>query len=369
MSKRSDKEEPQSTSAVSSKTDTVEPDQATTEQTAKFEASTPEPVKIVAKAYNKKRSCKIIVDSSSDFAPEVIRRLGVEVIPYHYVGPEGEKIDDLWESADPHEFYEFMRKNPDVRFTTMAIAPGVYFEIFENALKDGLPLLYLCLSEGLSSSINSARQAADMVKEAHPGSEIYILDNKCDSAAGELLLMEVCRQAAAGLTAQEVYEWAQDARYFIHGYFTLDSLHWLALGGRIPPAAAQVGAKLDVKPELSYDVNGALTLCGMYRGRKKALRAIIQDFRDNYAHDMSLPLAIVSTDATKDADWLEAQMRKEKGCEDVAVIRSSVSPILGSHVGPGMVALVFWGTDRREQLSLTDRIAHRIRSGHNSEKA
>ena len=148
MSKRSDKEEPQSTSAVSSKTDTVEPDQATTEQTAKVEDSTPEQVKIVAKAYNKKRSCKIIVDSSSDFAPEVIRRLGVEVIPYHYVGPEGEKIDDLWESADPHEFYEFMRKNPDVRFTTMAIAPGVYFEIFENALKDGLPLLYLAFLRG-----------------------------------------------------------------------------------------------------------------------------------------------------------------------------------------------------------------------------
>jgi fatty acid-binding protein DegV len=93
------------------------------------------------------------------------------------------------------------------------------------------------------------------------------------------------------------------------------------------------------------------------------MRAIIQDFHDNYAHDTSLPLAIVSSDANKDADWLEAQVRKEKGCEDLAVIRSSVSPILGSHVGPGMVALVFWGTDRREQLSLTDRIAHRIRDG------
>jgi DegV family protein with EDD domain len=325
--------------------------------------ATPEHVTIVAKAYNKRRSCKIIVDSSSDLAPEVIKRLGVEVIPYHYVGPQGERVDDLWENGDPHEFYEFMRKNPDARFTTMAITPGTYAEVFEGALGDGLPILYLCLSEGLSSSINSARQAANMVQASHAGAEIYILDNKCDSAAGELLLMEVCRQAAAGLTAREVYEWAQDARYFIHGYFTLDSLHWLALGGRIPPAAAQVGAKLDVKPELSYDINGSLTLRGMYRGRKKAMRAIIQDFHDNYAHDTSLPLAIVSSDANKDADWLEAQVRKEKGCEDLAVIRSSVSPILGSHVGPGMVALVFWGTDRREQLSLTDRIAHRIRDG------
>ena len=122
-----------------------------------------------------------------------------------------------------------------------------------------------------------------------------------------------------------------------------------------------MGGKLDIKPELSYDLNGALTLRGMCRGRKKALRAIIQDFRDNYAHDPSLPLAIVSTDAEKDADWLEHEIRKERGCEDVTVIRSSVSPILGTHVGPGMVALVFWGTDRREKLSLTDRIAKRVR--------
>ena len=99
----------------------------------------------------------------------------------------------------------------------------------------------------------------------------------------------------------------------------------------------------------------------MCRGRKKALRAIMQDFRENYANDPSLPLAIVSSDADKDADWLEKEVRKEKGCEDVAIIRSTVSPILGTHVGPGMVALVFWGTDRRDKISLTDRIARKVK--------
>ena len=122
-----------------------------------------------------------------------------------------------------------------------------------------------------------------------------------------------------------------------------------------------MGSKLDIKPELSYDLNGALTLRGMCRGRKKALRAIMQDFRENYAHDTSLPLSIVSSDAEKDADWLEKEVRKERGCEDVTIIRSQVSPILGCHVGPGMVALCFWGTDRREKLSLTDRITRRVK--------
>lgn len=326
-------------------------------------AGAPVDVRSVGRAYYQKRQVKIIVDSTADYAPGVAEQLGVEVIPFTYVGPDGEHVDDLWATSDPHEFYEGMRKNPHVRYTTSAVTPGRYLEVFERAAEEGLPTIYMGLTAGLSSSIYAAEQAAQMVRDSHPDFEIYVLDTRCDSAAGELLAIEVVRQASNGLSAEELYAWASDARYFVQGYFTLDSFDALAAGGRIPPAAANVGGKLDIKPELSYDLNGALTLRGMCRGRKKALRAIIQDFRENYAHDSSLPLAIVSTDAEKDADWLEREVRKEKGCEDVTVIRSQVSPILGSHVGPGMVALVFWGTDRREKVSLTDRIARKVKKG------
>ena len=321
----------------------------------------PADVTSVGRAYHRKRACKILVDSPADFAPAVAERLGVRVIPFSYVTPEGEFLDDMWETRNPHDFYEFMRKNPDVRITTAAVTPGRYMEVFEEELADGLPILYLGFTGGLSSSIDSARQAAEAVMQAHPEAKIYVLDNLCPSLAAQLLAIEVVRQAAEGLTAEELYYWAKDARYFVQGYFTLDSLNWLSLGGRIPPTAANVGGKLDIKPELTYDRTGALSLCGMCRGRKKALRAIIQDFRENYGHDRALPIAIASADADKDADWLEAQIRREKGCEDVVIIRSSISPVIGSHVGPGMVAVAFWGGDRREKLSLTDRIARKVR--------
>ena len=321
------------------------------------------------RAYHQKRKCAIIVDSTADYAPEVARQLGVEVIPFTYVTPEGEKVDDSWATSDPHEFYEYMRRNPTVHFHTAAVTPGRYYEVFERYAKQGLPCMYMGLSAGLSSSIDAARQAAGLIRQNYPGYEMYVLDNRCDSAAGELLAIEVVRLAEDGLSARELYDWASDARYFIHGYFTLENLDALAAGGRIPPAAASIGGKLDIKPELSYDLNGALTLRGMCRGRRKALRAIMADFRENYAHDTTLPLAIVSTDAEKDADWLENEVRKEQGCEDVTVIRRQVSPILGSHVGPGMVALIFWGKDRRElsKGSLTGRIARRVR-GDTDEK-
>ena len=315
----------------------------------------------VGRAYHQKRNCKIIVDSPADFAPGIVERLGVRIIPFNYITPEGEREDDMWSELDPHEFYEHMRKNPDYRITTSAVAPGRYMEIFEEEARDGLPILYLGFTGGLSSSIESARQAADAVMAANPDTKIYVLDNLCPSLSAQLLALEVVKQAAEGLTAEELYKWAEESRYFIQGYFTLESLHWLAQGGRIPPTAANVGGKLDIKPELTFDRTGALSLCGVCRGRKKALRAVLQDFKDNYAFDTSLPIAIASSDAEKDADWLEAQIRKIDGCEDLVIMRSIVSPIIGCHVGPGLVAVAFWGSDRREKLSLTDRIAKKVR--------
>jgi len=336
------------------------PEETTTQENID-QVRAPEDVVSVGRAFHQRRTCRLLVDSSADWAPAVAHRLGVEVIPLTYVTPDGEHEDDLWQSQEPREFYDTLRKNPDVHYSTAAITPGRYYEVFEKAAKDGLPTIYLGLTAGLSSSIHNARQAQKMIKEEYPDFELYILDPRGASAMGEVLAIEVMRQAARGLTAREVYDWAREARYYVHGYFTLDNFAALAAGGRIPPAAATVGSKLDIKPELSVDTNGALSLNGMCRGRKKALRAIVQDFRENYAHDTSLPLAIISADAEKDADWLEREIRKQDGCGAVTIIRSQVSPILGSHVGPGMVARVFWGSDRREKLSLTDKLARKVR--------
>ncbi|MBQ9058548.1 MAG: DegV family protein [Atopobiaceae bacterium] len=311
--------------------------------------------------YQTRSSCHIIVDSCGDFTSGVARQLGVEVIEFPFVIDDTEYLSDLWQSMTPHDFYERMRAGEKV--TTSAVTPGRYFEIFEACAKRGKPTIYLGFTAGLSSSIYAAQDAAQQVRESYPDFELYVIDNCCPSAAAELLAIECVRLAGSGMPASDIVDWANEAKYFVHGYFTLDTFDALARGGRIPPAAAQVGGKLDVKPELSYDVYGALTLKGMCRGRKKALRAMVNEFRENFAGDSSLPIAIVSTDAEKDADWLEQAIRKEPGCEELAVIRGAVSPTIGAHVGPGMVALIFWGNDRRQHSSLTDRIARRVKRG------
>ena len=319
----------------------------------------------LGRAYHSQADVNIVVDSCADFAPEVVHALGVQTVSFPFVMGKEEHLDDFWQSMSPHDFYERMRAGEVA--TTSAITPGHYLEVFEEAAKKGTPTIYLGFTRGLSSSIDAARTAADMVRESHPGFELYVVDNLCPSAAAELLAIEAVRLAGRGLSAKELVEWAEEARYYIQGYFTLDNFDALARGGRIPPAAATVGGKLDIKPELSYDLNGALTLRGMCRGRKKALRAIIADFKANHLteEDMGgvpMPVGIVSADAEKDAQWLGDQLRKEPGCADMPIIYSSVSPVIGAHVGPGMVACVFWGKDRRENLSFTDRLARKVRN-------
>ena len=304
-------------------------------------------------------SCRIVIDTCADLTPEIAATLDVDILGFPYILDGEEFTDDIWNSITPHDFYEKLRGGATA--STSAVSLGRFMEFFGRCAEEGTPTVYLSFTSALSSSYNSACQAADAVRAEHPDFELYVVDNACPSAAAELLALEAVRQRAAGLTAKQLADWANEAKYYIQGYFTLDSLDSLARGGRIPPAAAQLSSKLDVKPELSYDVNGSLTLVGINRGRKKGLKSLVKSFRENYVPDPAMPVGIVTADAEKDGDWLENAIRKEEGCSDLTIIRGSVGPTLGAHVGPGMVAIVFWGKSRTEKISLSDRIAKRVR--------
>ncbi len=304
-------------------------------------------------------ACRIVMDTCADFTPEVAAALDIDILGFPYILDGEEHLDDIWSSMTPHEFYEQLRSG--AKASTSAVSPGRYAEFFTKCAEEGTPTVYFCFTSALSSSYNSACQAAEQVRAAHPGFELYVVDNAVPCSCGMLLAIEAVRQRAAGMTAAQLVTWATEAMSYIHGYFTLDSLDALAAGGRIPPAAAQLSSKLDIKPSLSFDLAGSLSLTGVCRGRKKALKALVKAFSENWVPDPSTPIAIASSDAEKDADWVEAAVRKEPGCADLTILRASVGPVLGSHVGLGMVGITFWGKDRSESISLSDRIARRVR--------
>ncbi|MDM8300860.1 DegV family protein [Collinsella tanakaei] len=303
--------------------------------------------------------CRIVVDTCADLTPEIAASLDVDILGFPYILDGVEHTDDIWTSITPAEFYDQIRSG--VKASTSAISIGRYLEYFTQCAEEGTPTVYLCFTSALSSSYDSAVTASEQVRAQYPDFELYVVDNALPCACGELLALEAVRQRAAGLSAKQLAAWADEAKTYVHGYFTLDSLDSLAAGGRIPPAAAQLSSKLDIKPELSFDLAGSLSLIGVNRGRKKALKSLIKSFKENYVLDPTMPMTIVSADAEKDADWVEAAVRKEEGCANVTIIRGAVGPTIGAHVGPGMVALIFWGRNRAEKISLTDRIAKKVR--------
>jgi DegV family protein with EDD domain len=286
----------------------------------------------------------------------------VDCIKFSFTMSDGEHLDDLGVSMSSHEFYERMRKGEEPK--TAQVPYAHIRRSLEAAMQSGVPTVYLCFTAALSGTFDVASLVAHDLQAMYPDNELYVVDTKLPSVAEGLLVKEAIRQLDRGLTAQEMCTWVEDARYYVHGYFTLPNLESLRRGGRIPDVAALAGSKLDIKPILSYDLEGGLSLHSVARGRKKALKQIVQLFSER-RHDNDLDTVIVASADTYDEQQEVVRQVQELTHNKVAIEQAQIGPVIGSHVGPGMLALVFWGADRRKAMSLSDRIAHAV-GGHST---
>jgi DegV family protein with EDD domain len=269
---------------------------------------------------------------------------------------DGEHLDDLWVSITPHEFYERMRKGE--KPTTAQIPYAIVHATLTRIAKSGVPSVIICFSSRLSGTYDNIQAVWGEMKTDYPEAELHIVDSKLACIAEGLLVMEAVRQCDRGLTAAELAAWVREARYYVHGYFTLAGLETLRRGGRIPDVAAIAGAKLDIRPILTFDIDGNLAFFGAARGRKKSIKQLLQIFNERFEGEGPSTVIVGAADATKEQEALAEQVLKASS--RAAIWHTSVGPSIGSHVGPDMVALTFWGADRREHLSLTDRIAKAV---------
>ncbi|MCL1891015.1 MAG: DegV family protein [Coriobacteriia bacterium] len=317
------------------------------------------------------RKCNLIIDTCCDLPAELVTSFDVDLIRFSFMFGEEEHLDDLGATMSSHDFYERMRRGEQP--TTAQVPFNQIIESFERALQSGIPTVYLCFTAALSGTFDTASVAAKELMEKHPGTELYVVDTKLPSVAEGLFVMEAVHQLDRGLTAQEMVAWANEARYYVNGFFTLPDLESLRRGGRIPDMAAVAGAKLDIKPILSYDIDGGLTFHGVARGRKKSIKQLLQNFQDRYiapgaeggelvgdvAGEGLNTVFVASADAPKEQEEL-AEMVLRATENKVALWHAQIGPTIGSHVGPGMIAVVFWGPDRRKHVSLSDRIANAV---------
>ncbi len=302
--------------------------------------------------------CNLIIDSCCDLPPELVDRDGVYLLKFPYI-MDGESLDDdLFRTRTAADFYGAMREGAEP--STSQVSIPALTEAFEAAAASGVPTVYLCFSSGLSGSYDAAVLVRDQVAAAHPDAELYVVDTHLASIAEGLLVYEALEQRAKGLTAEEMVRWAEEARYFVNEKFMVEDLDALRRGGRIPGSVAVAGAALDVKPLLVIAADGTLSLSGVARGRKKGLRALVDFYAKHAAPAGSAQCVLVGhADAPKDAARLKDLLLKEN--DSILVLECNIGPVIGSHVGPGMVAAVFWGGDKRDELSVADRIARKVK--------
>lgn len=304
------------------------------------------------------RKCNLIIDTPCDLPQELINVEGVTLLRFPYIMDGATHEDDMFTAQTPHEFYELMRneKQPSTSQPSIPSLTGAY----EEATKDGMPAVYLCFTSALSGTFDSAVLAAEEFKKEHEDAELYLVDTKLASIAEGLLVQEAINQMNSGLTAKEMAAWAEEARYYVDALFMVEDLETLKRGGRIPSSVAVAGAALDVKPLLTINIEGALKVAGIARGRKKGIRQLANYFEKNAANNASGGFAIVGdSDCPKDADRLCDLIRKID--ESVILTRANIGPVIGSHVGPGMLAVVFWSEDRRGRMSISDKISSKVK--------
>ncbi len=301
--------------------------------------------------------CDLIIDSCCDLPAELACQEGVHLLRFPYI-LDGETFeDDLFQTTTAHDFYEAMRKGAAP--STAQLSIPVLTEAFSAAAARGVPAVYLSFSSALSGSYDAAMLVRDQVLAEHPGFELHVVDTHLASVAEGLLVAEAISQRAKGLTAAELADWAAEARFFVNEEFMVEDLDALRRGGRIPASVAVAGAALDVKPLLNIAEDGSLSLVGVARGRKKGIKQLAACYEKAVAADMPKYVAIGNADCPKDAERLkEALLKVDDG---IMFIEGSIGPVIGSHVGPGMLAVVFWGHDKRESLSMVDRIAKRVK--------
>lgn len=283
---------------------------------------------------------QIITDSCCDFPTPMYGQLGLTYVPLS-VEFRGNTFDDKNDDT-LKDMYQGLRAGEVAK--TSAVNPSRWSQAMEKALAVGKDVLVLAFSSGLSTTYQSAVIAAEELKDAYPDRKIQVIDTLCASMGQGLLVWYACKKRDEGLSLDEVAQWVLDNRLHLCHWFTVDDLMYLKRGGRISAATALVGTMLQIKPLLHVDDEGHLINMTKTRGRKAAIDAMVKKAQELGAGYDNSTMFISHGDCLSDAEYLSRQLKEKCGVKDVVI--SYVGAVIGSHSGPGTLALFFLGSHR-----------------------
>jgi DegV family protein with EDD domain len=281
----------------------------------------------------------LIIDSCSDLPASVVEDFGVEVFNFPYTLAGEEHLDDFGRSQSHADFYAAMRAGDHP--TTAQIPRSAFLDTFRAHAAAGEPVLYLGFSSALSGTFDVAWLARQDVLAEFPDAEIRLVDTKAAAVAEGLLVYEAALRWRDGVPLGEIEAWAIAERPRLNGWFIVDDLETLRRGGRLPGAVAAAGSLLDVKPLLHVTDEGKLEVRKSIRGRQKSMRTLADLVADRAEAPETQTIAVAHGDCAEDAARLRELIADRVAVKDVIVME--VGPVIGTHTGPGMLAVVFWG--------------------------
>ncbi len=284
----------------------------------------------------------ITTDSNSDVLPEFVKANQLTIIPQYYAFGDTVYGDEL--NMEPHDFYETMRNGELPKST--ANNPAVIREKFEQILKEGKNILHIAFSSALSGSCSTVIMISNELMEQYPDRKILVFDSLNASLGEGVSVYRAVELQKAGKDMEEVYDVLMEERDHVNVSFTVDDLNHLQRGGRVSKTTAVVGSLVNIKPILTVTASGELKADGTVRGRKKSLKTLVTRMEaslDLNSYGKDRMVAVIHGDCLEDARSV-ADMVKSLGFTNVVI--NDVSPSIGTHAGPGVVGLVFYGKQK-----------------------
>ena len=284
--------------------------------------------------------------STADLSKEHFEKIDVHYCCFHYEMDGVQYLDDLGQSMDFDVFYQRMTDGAMTK--TSQINADEYEEYFAQFLSQGKDILHLTLSSGISGTFNSANLAKALLEDKYPDRKIYVIDSLAASSGYGLLIDHLATMRDSGATIDELAAWVDEHKLNLNHWFFSSDLTFFIRGGRISKAAGAVGTVLNICPLMNVDFEGRLIPRYKIRTKKKVIQAIVDKMAEQAegGTDYSGKCFISHSACEEDAKAVAALVEERFPNLNGRVLINSIGTTIGSHTGPGTVALFFWGQKR-----------------------
>lgn len=286
--------------------------------------------------------------STADLSKEHFEKIDVHYCCFHYEMDGVQYLDDLGQSMDFDVFYQRMTDGAMTK--TSQINADEYEEYFTQFLSQGKDIIHLTLSSGISGTFNSANLAKALLEDKYPDRKIYVIDSLAASSGYGLLVDHLAAMSDSGATIDELAAWVEEHKLNLNHWFFSSDLTFFIRGGRISKAAGAVGTVLNICPLMNVDFEGRLIPRYKIRTKKKVIQAIVDKMAEQAegGTDYNGKCFISHSACEEDAKAVAALVEERFPNLNGRVLINSIGTTIGSHTGPGTVALFFWGQKRED---------------------